>query len=102
MAGSVAKRDMGIRSGKERSRSRNRRDVLEIVVQILRQATGGTTRQRTMMGVFLNFTQARQYLSLLVAWDFLEYDQSGKMFKTTPKGTAFLKAYENVYTMLVI
>lgn len=79
-----------------------RRDALEIVVDILRLATGGTTRQKTMMMVVLNFEQAKRYLSLLISWDFLEYHPSSKLFRTTPKGTAFLKAYENVSTMLAM
>lgn len=91
---------MSIRSGKRR-RSDYRRDMLEIAVEILREATGGTTRQETMMAVFLSFVQARRYLSLLVAWDFLEYQSSRKIFRITPKGTAFLKAYENI-NMLVM
>ncbi len=75
--------------------------MLEIAVEILREATGGTTRQKTMKTVFLNFMQARQYLALLISWGFLEYQSSRKIFKTTPKGTAFLEAYENV-SMLIM
>ena len=81
-------------------RGRHHRGALEIAGEILYEATGGTTRQKTMIRVSLSFVQARHYLSLLISWGFLEYRPGDRTFSTTPKGTAYLDAYESGSTLV--
>lgn len=87
---------------KKKRRGRYHRDILEIAGEILKEATGGTTRQKTMIRVSLSFVQARHYLSLLISWGFLEYRPGDRIFTTTPKGTAYLVAYESARTLVSI
>ena len=58
---------------------------------ILNAANGGTTKTKIMYKAFLSYTQLKEYLSVLIENNLIEYIDGTHTFKTTEKGLNFLK-----------
>jgi predicted transcriptional regulator len=73
-----------------RNRSRT-----EIVAMILDAANGGggETKTKIMYFAFLSYNQVKEYLSVLIENNLIEYLDGANKFKTTEKGLFFLKTY---------
>jgi predicted transcriptional regulator len=72
------------------------RGRIDILADILEQAREGSKKTRIMYACNLSFRQLRVYLDFLVRKGFLSLSASGvesRVFKTTRKGLAFLRAY---------
>lgn len=67
------------------------RSRTEIASRILESATGGTTKTRIMYKAFLSYAQLKEYLSVLEENGLLSHDKSEQTYRTTEKGTHFLK-----------
>jgi predicted transcriptional regulator len=76
------------------------RSRTEIVSMILEAGNGGATKTRIMYKAFLSFAQLREYLSLLVENNLLEYLEGTKIYKTTEKGLNFLKMHNEISELL--
>jgi|SoiMethySBSTD1v2_1073268.scaffolds.fasta_scaffold18937_5 predicted transcriptional regulator len=76
------------------------RSRTEIVSMILEAGNGGATKTRIMYKAFLSFAQLREYLSLLVENNLLEYLEGAKIYKTTEKGLNFLKMHNEISELL--
>jgi predicted transcriptional regulator len=76
------------------------RSRTEIVSMILEGGNGGATKTRIMYKAFLSFAQLREYLSLLVENNLLEYLEGAKIYKTTEKGLNFLKMHNEISELL--
>jgi predicted transcriptional regulator len=62
------------------------RSRTEIVSNILDAANGGTTKIKIMYKAFLSYSQLREYLSVLIENNLLEYIEGTHKFKTSEKG----------------
>jgi predicted transcriptional regulator len=69
------------------------RSRIEIVAQVLEAAVGGATKTKIMYKAFLSYERLREYLSLLVNNGLIVYDERTLEYKTTERGTRFLKLY---------
>jgi predicted transcriptional regulator len=67
------------------------RSRTEIVGNILDAANGGTSKTKIMYTAFLSFNQLKDYLSILIENNLIEYLDGTKTFKTTEKGLTYLK-----------
>ncbi|MGI0050665.1 MAG: winged helix-turn-helix domain-containing protein [Nitrososphaeraceae archaeon] len=67
------------------------RSRTEIVGNILDAANGGTSKTKIMYTAFLSFNQLKDYLSILIENNLIEYIDGTKTFKTTEKGLNYLK-----------
>jgi predicted transcriptional regulator len=76
------------------------RSRTEIVSMVLQAANGGATKTRIMYKAYLSFAQLREYLSLLVENNLLEYLEGSKTYKTTEKGFNFLKMHNEIGELL--
>ena len=76
------------------------RSRTEIVSMILEAGNGGATKTRIMYKAFLSFAQLKEYLSLLVENNLLEYLEGAKIYKTTEKGLNFLKMHNEISELL--
>ncbi|HEU5462021.1 MAG TPA: winged helix-turn-helix domain-containing protein [Nitrososphaeraceae archaeon] len=72
------------------------RGKTEILGIILDAANGGATKTKIMYKAFLGYEQLKEYLSLLIANNLLEYLDGTKTFKTTEKGLNFLKMHNEI------
>jgi predicted transcriptional regulator len=76
------------------------RSRTEIVSNILDAANGGTTKTKIMYKAFISYNQLKEYLSLLIENNLLEYRDGTKTFKTTEKGLYFLKTHSEIGELL--
>jgi predicted transcriptional regulator len=76
------------------------RSRTEIVGNILDAANGGATKTKIMYIAFLSFNQLKEYLSILIENNLIEYLDGTKTFKTTEKGLNYLKMNNQIEELL--
>ena len=76
------------------------RSRTEIVGNILEAANGGTTKTKIMYKAFLSYGQLKEYLSILIENNLVEYLDGANKFKTTEKGLNFLKMHNEMGELL--
>jgi predicted transcriptional regulator len=76
------------------------RNRTEIVSMILEAANGGATKTRIMYKAFLSYAQLKEYLSVLIENNLLEYLEGSQTYKTTEKGFNFLKMHNEIGELL--
>lgn len=80
------------------------RGRIDIIADILAEATKGTKKTRIMYMCNLSFRQLRVYLDFLVKRGFITLSNSegdeALIFKTTKKGLAFVKAYQALQAVI--
>ncbi len=72
------------------------RSRTEIVAMILDAANGGATKTKIMYKAFLSYAQLREYLSVLIENNLIEYVEGSQTYKTTEKGLNFLKMHNEI------
>jgi predicted transcriptional regulator len=77
------------------------RSRTEIVGNILEAANGGATKTKIMYKAFLSYVQLKEYLSILIENNLLEYINGTRIFKTTEKGLNFLKMNNEIGELLL-
>lgn len=75
------------------------RSRTEIVAMVLEAANGGATKTKIMYKAFLSYAQLKEYLSVLIENDLIEYIE-GSEYKTTQKGLIFLKMNSQIEELL--
>ena len=76
------------------------RSRTEIVGNILDAANGGATKTKIMYIAFLSYAQLKEYLSILVENNLIEYLDGNRKFKTTEKGLNYLKMNNEIGELL--
>jgi predicted transcriptional regulator len=76
------------------------RSRTEIVSNILEAANGGVTKTKIMYKAFLSYNQLREYLSVLIENNLLEYLEGTQTYKTTEKGLNLLKMHNEMGELL--
>ena len=76
------------------------RSSTEIVAMILDAANGGETKTKIMYKAYLSYHQLKEYLSVLIENNLLEYSDRNQTFKTTEKGLFFLKMHDAIEELL--
>jgi predicted transcriptional regulator len=80
----------------------NYRSRTEIVAMILDAANGGTTKTKIMYKVMLTYNQVKNYLSILIENNLIEYLDGTQTFRTTEKGLNLLKIHNEMTDLLHI
>jgi predicted transcriptional regulator len=80
------------------------RGRMDIIADILNEAKQGTKKTRIMYMCNLSFRQLKVYLDFLIRKNFLTLfnseEENARIFKTTKKGLAFLKAYQALQAVI--
>jgi predicted transcriptional regulator len=76
------------------------RSRTEIVSMILETANGGATKTKIMYNAFLSYNQLKEYLSILIENNLIEYLGGTHKFKTTEKGLNLLKIHNEMAELL--
>ena len=76
------------------------RSRTEIVSMILEAANGGATKTKIMYKAFLSYAQLKEYLSVLIENNLLEYLEGVQTYKTTEKGFNLLKMHNELGELL--
>lgn len=72
------------------------RSKTEIAAKMLEAANGGATKTEIMYNAFLSYNQLREYLSILIENNLIEYVEGTRTFQTTEKGLNFLKTHDKI------
>ncbi|HEX2408560.1 MAG TPA: winged helix-turn-helix domain-containing protein [Nitrososphaeraceae archaeon] len=80
----------------------NYRSSTEIISMILDAANGGATKTKIMYKAMLSYNQLKEYLSVLIENNLIEYRDGNKTFKTTEKGLNLLKIHNEMIELLPI
>ena len=67
---------------------------------ILEAANGGATKTKIMYKAFLSYAQLREYLSVLIENNLLEYLEGNQNYKTTEKGLNLLRMHNEMGELL--
>ena len=67
---------------------------------ILEAANGGATKTRIMYKAFLSYAQLREYLSVLIENNLLEYLEGTQTYKTSEKGFNLLRMHNEIGELL--
>jgi predicted transcriptional regulator len=78
------------------------RSRTDIVALILEAANGGATKTKIMYKAFLSYAQLKEYLTVLLQNDLLEYEDETQLFRTTEKGLRLLQMYNQFDEMMSI
>jgi predicted transcriptional regulator len=76
------------------------RSRTEIVSNILEAANGGVTKTKIMYKAFLSYAQLKEYLSVLIENNLIEYLEGTQTYKTTEKGLNLLKMHNAIGELL--
>jgi predicted transcriptional regulator len=76
------------------------RNRTEIVGNILDAANGGATKTKIMYTAFLSYNQLKEYFSILIENNLIEYLDGTHKFKTTEKGLNLLKIHNEMAELL--
>ena len=72
------------------------RSRTEIVSMILEAANGGATKTKIMYKAFLSYAQLKEYLSVLIENNLIEYLEGVRTYKTNEKGFTLLKIHNEI------
>ena len=78
------------------------RSRTDIVGLILEAANGGATKTKIMYKAFLSYAQLKEYLTVLLQNDLLEYEEGKQNFRTTEKGLRLLQMHNQFDEMMSI
>ena len=67
---------------------------------ILDAANGGATKTKIMYKAFLSYAQLKEYLSILIENNLVEYLEGSQTYKTTEKGLNLLKMHNEIGELL--
>ena len=76
------------------------RSRTDITVLILDVANGGATKTKIMYKSFLSYAQLKEYLTMLLENELLEYEETRQAFRTTEKGLHLLQLYNKIDSLI--
>jgi len=76
------------------------RNRTEIVCNILEASYGGATKTKIMYNAFLSYSQLKEYLTILIENNLIEYLEGTQTFKTTENGLKFLIMHNEIGELL--
>jgi predicted transcriptional regulator len=75
---------------------RSRIDIISVILDAANGGTDGLTKTKIMYQAYLSHEQIKEYLSVLIESELLNYDVYTRKFKTTEKGLRFLEIYNKM------
>ena len=72
----------------------------EMLAAMLERAKGGTTKTKIMYSAFLSYSQLKDYLDILIENSLIEYLEGTQTYRTTEKGSNYLKMNNEIGELL--
>ena len=79
--------------------NRSRTEIVAMILDVANEG-GGETKTKIMYFAFLSYNQLKEYLSVLVENNLIEYLEGANKYKTTEKGLFFLKMHNELEELL--
>ncbi len=74
----------------------------EMLAAMLEVAKGKVTKTKIMYIAFLSYVQLKEYLSILIETNLIEYNEGTQTYKTTEKGLNLLKMHNEMAELLQV
>jgi predicted transcriptional regulator len=81
-------------------KNRSKTDIAGLILEVANG--GGATKTKIMYKAFLSYAQLKEYLTILMESNLLEYEEGRQFYRTTEKGIRFLQMYVQVHEMMSI
>jgi predicted transcriptional regulator len=78
--------------------NRNRTEIVAMIPDAANE--GGETKTKIMYSAFLSYNQLKEYLSILIENNLIEYLEGTNKYKTKEKGLFFLKMHNEIGKLL--
>ena len=79
--------------------NRSRTEIVAMILDAINEG-GGETKTKIMYFAFLSYNQLKEYLSVLIDNNLIEYLEGANKYKTTEKGLFFLKMHNELEELL--
>ena len=79
--------------------NRSRTEIVAMILDVANEG-GGETKTKIMYFAFLSYNQLKEYISVLVENNLIEYLEGANKYKTTEKGLFFLKMHNELEELL--
>jgi predicted transcriptional regulator len=81
---------------------RSRDEIIEFILESIskNQNLDKTKATRIMYNAFLSYSQSREYLSLLLKREILQYNNSNKTYRLTEKGEQYMTLNKQMSELL--
>jgi predicted transcriptional regulator len=79
--------------------NRSRTEIVAMILDVANEG-GGETKTKIMYFAFLSYNQLKEYLSVLVENNLIEYLDGANKYKTTEKGLFFIKMHNELEELL--
>jgi predicted transcriptional regulator len=76
------------------------RSRTDIVALILEATQEGAAKTKIMYKAFLSYSQLKDYLSILLERELIEYSDKDQIFRITDKGRRYLYLYSKVMELI--
>lgn len=76
------------------------RSRTDIVALILEATKDGAAKTKIMYKAFLSYSQLKDYLSILLERELIEYSDKDQIFRITDKGRRYLYLYSKVMELI--
>ena len=76
------------------------RSRTDIVALILEATQEGAAKTKIMYKAFLSYSQLKDYLSILLERELIEYSDKDQIFRITDKGRRYLVLYSKVMELI--
>ena len=76
---------------------RSRTDIVALILEATKE---GAVKTKIMYKAFLSYSQLKDYLSILLERELIEYSDKDQIFRITDKGRRYLYLYSKVMELI--
>ena len=76
---------------------RSRTDIVALILEATKE---GAAKRKIMYKAFLSYSQLKDYLSILLEREWIEYSDKDQIFRITDKGRRYLYLYSKVMELI--
>ena len=76
---------------------RSRTDIVALILEATKE---GAAKKKIMYKAFLSYSQLKDYLSILLERELIEYSDKDQIFRITDKGRRYLYLYSKVMELI--
>lgn len=80
-------------------KNRSRTDIIAVILKVA-NSNGGALQARIMYEAYLSWAQLKEYLSLMLKYELVKYQEIGRTFIITEKGIHFLKIHNELNELI--
>jgi predicted transcriptional regulator len=80
-------------------KNRSRTDIIAVILKVA-NSNGGALQARIMYEAYLSWAQLKEYLSLMLKYELVKYQERERTYIITQKGIHFLKIHNELNELI--